>query len=103
MSDAEDVAQGIRAELERLGAPRRVVRAHEVSLTLAEIRDRPWSGKDWIFELKYDGYRLLAGLERGAARLVYRRGNDATGSFPEIARAVGLLPFEAVVLDGEAV
>jgi len=99
----EGVAREIRAELEALEAPRRAVRTSEVSLTLAEIRDRPWSGKDWVFELKYDGYRVLAGLERGAARLVYRRGNDATAVFPEIARALGALPFEAVVLDGEAV
>ena len=56
-----------------------------------------------MFELKYDGYRVVAGLDKGEARLVYRRGNDATAVFPEITRALRSLPFAALVLDGEAV
>jgi bifunctional non-homologous end joining protein LigD len=64
---------------------------------------RSFTAKGWIFELKYDGYRVVAGLEGGESRLVYRRGNDATSAFPEIARALKSLPFSSLVLDGEAV
>ncbi len=96
-------AEEVRAELVELKAPRKTVRAKDVSVTLAETRDRPWSAPGWIFELKYDGYRVVAGLEKGEVRLVYRKGNDATTVFPEIARALKSLPFESLVLDGEAV
>ena len=96
-------ADEVRKELVRLGAPRKPLRAKDVKVTLAETRDRPFTARGWIFEPKYDGYRVVAGLEKGTARLVYRRGNDATDVFPEIARALRLVPFEALVLDGEAV
>jgi len=36
-------------------------------------RQRPFDGSDWLFELKYDGSRALAYLERGTCRLVSRR------------------------------
>ena len=96
-------AEELRTELARLEAPKKTVRANDVAVTLAETRDRPFTAKGWVFELKYDGYRVVAGLEKGEARLVYRRGNDATAVFPEITRALRSLPFEALVLDGEAV
>ena len=105
----EDLASGvsraaeIRAELERLAAPRRRVRISEVKLMLAEPRDAAFSKPGWIWELKYDGYRLLASREAGKPALRYRHGMDSTGTFPEIARAVGALPCESFVLDGEVV
>jgi len=70
---------------------------------LAETRERPFSDKEWIFELKYDGYRLLVARESGEAHLLYRRGSDVTATFPDVARAVQKLPFEGLVMDGEVV
>ncbi len=92
----------LSGELARLGAPRRRVEVATVGLMLAETRAAPWSGPDWVFELKHDGYRLLASRVDGAAKLLFRRSSDATATFPEIARAVAALPFD-VVLDGEVV
>src|SRR5882724_10130682 len=105
MSDkpAKSVANRLLASLDRAGAIVRPVRAGDVRLMLAETRERPFSGKDWLFELKYDGYRLLAARESGEPRLVYRRGGDATATFPEMARALRALPFESLVMDGELV
>lgn len=68
-----------------------------------ETRDRPFSREGWVFELKYDGFRMIASVREGEARLSYRSGLEATGIFPEITRAVAALPFRSVVLDGEAV
>ncbi|HYO14470.1 MAG TPA: DNA ligase D [Thermoanaerobaculia bacterium] len=68
-----------------------------------ETRDRPFSREGWVFELKYDGFRMVAAGGAGEARLSYRSGMDATRIFPEIAEAVAALPFQGVVLDGEAV
>lgn len=103
LRDGTKRAAEIRAELERVSAPRRRVDAAKVQLMLAETRDRPFSEPGWLFELKYDGYRVLAARQHEDARLYYRRGSDATSIFPEIARAVKGLPFEGLVLDGELV
>ncbi|HEV8253565.1 MAG TPA: non-homologous end-joining DNA ligase [Vicinamibacteria bacterium] len=70
---------------------------------LAATRERPFSGAGWIFELKLDGFRLLAARERRRPRLLFRNGGDATGVFPEVARAVAGLPFDGLVMDGELV
>ena len=46
----------------------------------------------WLFELKYDGFRVLAGARGGEPRLVYRRGSDATATYPDVARALRRCP-----------
>ncbi|MGH7806349.1 MAG: DNA ligase D [Candidatus Binatia bacterium] len=88
-------------KLERLGAPRRAVRADAAGLMLAETRDDAFSAKEWIFELKIDGFRMLTARENGKPRLLFRRGHDATKTFPDVAAAVGALPGGDFVLDGE--
>jgi bifunctional non-homologous end joining protein LigD len=96
--------QALRRELARLGAPRTAVAVEAVTPMLAEVREQPFTAAGWVFELKYDGYRVLAGhAAAGAVRLLYRSGRDATALFPELARAVAALPFASLVLDGEAV
>jgi bifunctional non-homologous end joining protein LigD len=95
-------AEALRAELIRLGAPRRAVQPDAVQLMLAESKDQPFSGPGWIFELKVDGYRVL-GARDGAARLLSRNHNDLSASFPEVVRALRALPLDRVLLDGEVV
>ena len=92
-----------REALEREGAPERLVKARDVELMLAESRDTAFTREGWLFELKLDGYRLLAAKSGGEALLLTRNGNDYTGCFPEIARAVKALPLDECVLDGEVV
>ncbi len=96
-------AEVIRAELVKLKAPRKKLDVARVGLMLAESREQPFTRSGWLFELKYDGYRILAGRDQGQSRLVFRRGSDATATFPEIARAVAGLPYDGLVLDGEVV
>src|SRR5215218_1749445 len=103
MGGAEDPARAIRAQLERLGAPRAAVDAAAVKVMKPETRERPFSKAGWIFELKYDGFRMLAAGGAGKARLFYRSGHDATRIFPELAAALAALPFRGLILDGEAV
>jgi len=93
-------AEEIGRRLAQLGAPRQAVAAGQVKVMLAEIREEPFSAPGWIFELKHDGFRLLAAREGGRARLVYRRGNDSTPVFPEVARALEALPYGDLILDG---
>ncbi|HZS37193.1 MAG TPA: DNA ligase D [Polyangia bacterium] len=105
----EEVGQGraradsIHAQLTKLGAPKRNVKLADIQPMLAEARDEAFSRPGWIFELKYDGFRLFGAREDGRARLQYRRGLDSTATFPDLTRALQSLPCESVILDGEVV
>lgn len=103
LRDGRDVAEQTERELVRLGARKKAVSAESVEPMHAEKREKPFSKAGWIFELKYDGYRIVAERAGGEARLLSRNGNDLTDTFPEVARAVAALPFEHIVLDGEVV
>src|SRR3954468_1961798 len=95
-------AQEIRAELSRLGVPRREVGAATLRPMLAEAQEKPFNAPGWLFELKLDGYRALASRDQ-TSRLLSRNGNDLSDCFPEIVQALKALPFERVLLDGELV
>ena len=103
LGEGGDRGEVIRRELIRLGAPKRPVDVKTVKLMLAETAERAFTRKDWLFEPKLDGYRVLAARTSGEPRLLTRNGNDCATSFPEILRAVAALPFDRLVLDGEVV
>ncbi len=69
---------------------------------LATVVSSPPPG-DWIVETKFDGYRLLARIESGKARLFTRGGHDWTSKMPSLAKAVEALGIESGWLDGEIV
>lgn len=60
-------------------------------------------GAEWLHELKFDGYRVLARIASGKVRLITRNGHDWTHRFPTIAAAVGELPIKSGMIDGEIV
>ncbi|PDT39788.1 MULTISPECIES: non-homologous end-joining DNA ligase [Sinorhizobium] len=70
---------------------------------LATLVDRPPSGPDWTFEVKWDGYRLAVHIEPDRVRIVTRGGYDWTSRFPSIAAEARLLGLKTAILDGEAV
>ncbi len=65
------------------------------------IKNLP-EGRDWLYEVKLDGYRCLAGKRNDGVTLWSRRGNLFTAQFPRIARACERLPADTL-LDGEIV
>ncbi|MDA1076588.1 MAG: DNA ligase, partial [Proteobacteria bacterium] len=65
----------------------------------SESHDR----KDWVYEFKYDGYRMMAVKEGGPVKLISRNGFDLSASFPEICQPLDLLPIDRFVIDGEIV
>jgi bifunctional non-homologous end joining protein LigD len=76
----------------------------KLPLMLAQTTEKPFTRKGWIFELKYDGYRILAARdEDGEGVLRSRNGHDLTKIYPEIARVMTALPYQDLVLDGELV
>src|SRR5215469_6322051 len=68
---------------------------------LTKLVDAPPDGPEWLHEIKYDGYRMHARLDRGAVRLLTRTGLDWTAKYPTIATAVAALPARQTYLDGE--
>jgi bifunctional non-homologous end joining protein LigD len=103
LRNAKQRAEPIKKELEKLGAPKRVLRVADTELMLAETRAEPFSKEGWVFEVKLDGYRMRAAFQDGEAVLYSRKGLDFTESFPELARAVKAIPYDGVILDGELV
>jgi bifunctional non-homologous end joining protein LigD len=60
------------------------------------------AGADWVYEVKWDGYRVIAAVEGGEATLRSRNGNDLTARFAEVARALpAALRSSDCVVDGE--
>ena len=59
--------------------------------------------KGWIFEFKYDGYRLLAEKSVDGVQLISRNGLSLTEQFPDIAKSISMLPYEQLLIDGELV
>ena len=88
--------------MRKLGAARRELDARDVRPMLA-TPGKPFSNPKWVFELKYDGYRMIAEKRAGEVELYSRAGNDFTATFPEIAEIVAALPFAQLILDGEVV
>lgn len=71
-----------------------------ISPELATLVDAPPAG-DWRYEIKLDGYRLLARLDGGQVRLLTRNGHDWSKKLPELCAALAALPVTSAWLDGE--
>lgn len=95
--------EDLAAALEQAGAPERPVDPSAVRFMLATPREDAFDDPAWHFELKLDGYRMLASAVEGEASLLTRNGHDALPTFPDIARSLRKLPYRRVVLDGEVV
>jgi bifunctional non-homologous end joining protein LigD len=70
---------------------------------LAESIEEPFDGPDWLFEIKWDGYRAVAFIENGKARLVSRNQNDLTPRYPELKDLPQFIKAKTAILDGEVV
>ena len=74
-----------------------------VAPCLATLTDKAPDGDNWVHEIKFDGYRLQARLDRGKVKLLTRRGLDWTKKFPTVCIAVTKLPAKTALIDGEVV
>ena len=70
---------------------------------LATLVDGAFDDPQWLFEIKWDGYRAIAFLERGSVRLVSRNQNDLTAAYPELQSIGASIKAETAMLDGEIV
>ncbi len=70
---------------------------------LAKLADEAPRGRDWLHEIKFDGYRLQARVDGAAVRLLTRKGLDWTGRFAPVADALRELGLGSALIDGELV
>lgn len=103
LRDGAHRAEAIRATLTELGAQKKKIDPDSVKPMLAETAEGPFSDPGWIFELKYDGFRLIVSRDGAGVKLRFRSGIDATHLYPEIVRAIAAWPFPSLILDGEVV
>ena len=71
--------------------------------SLATLRDQAPSEPGWLHEIKFDGYRIQARIDRGRVALLTRKGLDWTDKFPNVAAAAAKLGARSALIDGEIV
>ena len=76
----------------------------ELQPQLAVLVDEPPAQPgDWVYEIKFDGYRMLARAEKGQLRLVTRNGNDWTSRLPGLVKALQSMELPDGWYDGEII
>jgi bifunctional non-homologous end joining protein LigD len=86
-----------------LAGAERAKAAPRLAPQLAAAAEIPPRGEEWLHEIKFDGYRMLAYLKNGKVELRSRKDLDWTAKFPEVAEALSRLEVDEAVLDGEIV
>lgn len=75
---------------------------HTLTPELATLVDEPpLDPEEWIYEIKFDGYRMLSRIEGGEVRLITRNGNDWSRKLPHLVKALAKLKLKSSWLDGE--
>jgi len=76
---------------------------HSIRPMLATLIDKPFDDNNWLYEVKWDGYRAVAFLDGKSVRLVSRNQNDLTAAYPELQEISHRVHARTVILDGEIV
>ena len=84
------------------GAAKRAMPA-AIHPMLAISIDKSFDNPEYLFEIKWDGYRAVSFIEKGRVRLVSRNQNDLTGQYPELHDLPQFVKAETAILDGEVV
>jgi bifunctional non-homologous end joining protein LigD len=74
-----------------------------VTPMLATSIEKPFDSDEWLYEIKWDGYRSVAFVESGKVRLVSRNQNDMTALYPELGDLPTYIRAKQAVIDGEVV
>jgi bifunctional non-homologous end joining protein LigD len=103
LRDGSSRVETLRRRLTELEAPRGEIAPDGDLLMLATLVDETPSDPAWLFEIKYDGVRVLASRAGDDVELRGRSGQVVTTRYPEVAAALHALPLQSFVLDGEIV
>jgi bifunctional non-homologous end joining protein LigD len=97
------LSSSVSSRLKNLKGAERGPMPHRMQPMLATLVDEAFDDPQWLFEIKWDGYRAIAFLDRGKLRLVSRNQNDLTDQFPELRELPQHVSGKQVILDGEIV
>jgi bifunctional non-homologous end joining protein LigD len=105
----EEIAQDLpaRSELEQTADPGSLPGAKEEPMPgfftpmLASSAEKPPRGEKWVYEIKWDGVRVLIFIADGRMRMYSRNGNSYDRQFPELTVLPGSLRAATAILDGE--
>lgn len=103
LADAQRIERAFLNRVRRL-KPRPPEHANDTATTPKPMLAKPgepFRRTGWVFEIKYDGYRLMIQRDAKGVRLISRNGNDLTSLFPEIADSAAKLPYMQFLIDGE--
>lgn len=89
--------------VESLAHARRTAQPQFLPPQLATARKSPPTRGRWLYEVKFDGYRIMAVLARGRARMCTRRGNDWSAKLRQIADELAKTKIKQAIFDGEVV
>ncbi len=76
---------------------------HAIRPMVATLVDKPFDDDDWLYEIKWDGYRAVAFVQENSVRLVSRNQNDLTAAYPELHEIPDHIKARTAILDGEVV
>lgn len=93
----------LQAALAQLEGAHKAAIPRTIHPMLATLVEGPFDDEQWLFEIKWDGYRAIGYLQQGQSQLLSRNQNELTGEFPEIAKALAQIPVESAIFDGEIV
>jgi bifunctional non-homologous end joining protein LigD len=103
VSPVSSVVKRFSGELENLAGARKGLMPGAIYPMLATAIAEPFDDRNWLFEIKWDGYRAVAFIEGGRLRLVSRNQNDLTAQFPEVRELPQFVKSDRAILDGEIV
>ncbi len=103
-------AKGVSAKAKAAASPapavagaRKAAMPKEILPELTTLVDEVPAGDQWLHEIKFDGYRMLAFIDGGRVRMLTRKANDWTDRFSGLVEPLKALPVRQAVLDGEVV
>lgn len=104
--EASDEAASVKkkktAKKAQMKGPSVKFTARDFKPMLATLTDEPFDDPDWLFEVKWDGYRIITRIENGKVTLYSRNGLDVTDKYYTLAEAAQMIDHNAVI-DGELV
>jgi bifunctional non-homologous end joining protein LigD len=95
-------APAASAEID-LSAAREAPMPEFIAPMRATLATNPFDDPDWLFEVKWDGYRVEAVVRKGTLRLWTRKRQDAAAYFPTLTGRADWIDAEEAIVDGEVV
>jgi len=103
VSPASSVVKNVPSTAGASTAPVKRALPLKIHPMLAESVEKAFDGEEWLFEIKWDGYRAIAFIDGGKVRLVSRNQNDLTPRYPELKDMAKFIGAKTAILDGEVV